>query len=316
VIYIRLVRRFLAREENRIIILTKNHIILLQPVRLRERYIVMAAKSGNSEETFLERAVEVYKECAKTASITKATVSILNQDSKSDKVELNIFSQWSQRDLERNENLNFQRSHVASYETSSKSFLNIREPSFPTEVQNIQLSCVSPSGQLQAIVRKVPGNKGKEDKQFLEIWSRSHLVKSIDILACEKHGKIYEDIQFGCLAWSASEKSLLYVAEKKLPKAVSYFERQNTDVPSDKPSPEKGNKFEFKDDWGEQLVSKCTPVLVVFDLTSEEIKVMDGVPDHLSAGQACWGPDDGSVVFIGWFHEPYRLGLIYCPIRK
>jgi len=32
--------------------------------------------------------------------------------------------------------------------------------------------------------------------------------------------------------------------------------------------------------------------------------------------QACWGPDDGSVVFIGWFHEPYRLGLIYCPIRK
>ena len=33
-----------------------------------------------------------------------------------------------------------------------------------------QLSCVSPSGQLQAIVRKVPGNKGKEDiKQFLEV---------------------------------------------------------------------------------------------------------------------------------------------------
>lgn len=89
------------------------------------------------QETFLERAVEVYKECAKTASITKATVSILNQVSKSDKVELNIFSQWSQRDLERNENLYFQRSHVASYETSSKSFLNIREPSFPSEVQNM-----------------------------------------------------------------------------------------------------------------------------------------------------------------------------------
>ena len=46
-----------------------------------------------------------------------------------------------------------------------------------------------------------------------------------------------------------------------------------------------GNKFEFKDDWGEQLVSKRTPVLVVFDITSEEVKVMDGVPDHLSVGQ-------------------------------
>lgn len=32
--------------------------------------------------------------------------------------------------------------------------------------------------------------------------------------------------------------------------------------------------------------------------------------------QACWGPNDDSVVFVGWFHEPYRLGLKYCPIRK
>lgn len=36
------------------------------------------------------------------------------------------------------------------------------------------MSSVSPSGQLQAIVRKVPGNKGKEDKQFLEVhvWAK------------------------------------------------------------------------------------------------------------------------------------------------
>ncbi len=88
-----------------------------------------------------------------------------------------------------------------------------------------------------------------------------------------------------------------------------------SDVSSDKPSPEKvlkimcililiiiltcwlevfnlfssfffqGNKFEFKDDWGEQLVSKCSPVLVVFDITSEETRVLDGIPDHLSVGQ-------------------------------
>ncbi|XP_078343278.1 acylamino-acid-releasing enzyme-like isoform X2 [Oculina patagonica] len=274
----------------------------------------MAAESGNSK--FVERAVQVYKECTKAASVTKARISFLNQDSKSDRVELNITSQWSQRDLERNENRNFQRSHVASCETASGSFHNIKEPLFPVEVKNLQLSSVSPSGQLQAIVRKVPGNKGQEDKQFLEIWSTGNLVKSVDVLACEKHGKICEDSQFGCLAWSASEKSLLFVAEKKLPKAVSYFERQSPDVSSDKPSPEKGNKFEFKDDWGEQLVSKCSPVLVVFDITSEETRVLDGIPDHLSVGQACWGPDDSSVVFVGWFHEPYRLGLIYCPMRK
>ena len=46
-----------------------------------------------------------------------------------------------------------------------------------------------------------------------------------------------------------------------------------------------GTKFEFKDDWGEQLVSKCCPVLVRYDVTTDDIKVLDGVPDHLSAGQ-------------------------------
>ena len=35
-----------------------------------------------------------------------------------------------------------------------------------------QLSSVSPSGRLQAIVRKVPENKGQEDKQFLEVHCR------------------------------------------------------------------------------------------------------------------------------------------------
>ena len=37
-----------------------------------------------------------------------------------------------------------------------------------------QLRSTSPSGKYQAIVRKVPGNKGQEDKQFLEVrkfWS-------------------------------------------------------------------------------------------------------------------------------------------------
>ena len=43
-----------------------------------------------------------------------------------------------------------------------------------------QLSCVSPSGQLQAIVRKVPSNKGKEDiKQFLEVYDFLVVIFSI-----------------------------------------------------------------------------------------------------------------------------------------
>ena len=86
---------------------------------------------------FLDRAVQVYREHAKTGSVTNAGVSLLNQDSTSATVELSIISKWSQRDLDRNENRNFCRSHIASYDTARKCFSNIREPSFPTEVQNL-----------------------------------------------------------------------------------------------------------------------------------------------------------------------------------
>ncbi|RMX52916.1 hypothetical protein pdam_00010942 [Pocillopora damicornis] len=232
----------------------------------------MAAGLGLAEDQFLDKAVEVYREYAKAASVSKARVSLFEQDSNSNTVEISIDSQWSQRDLERNENRSFLRNYIASYNTTSLSLSNIREPSFP-------------------LVRSMA--------KFLKMK-----------LICMFIG------QFGSLVWSASEKYLLYVAEKKLPKAVSYFEKQKGDAAADKPPPEKGNKFEFKDDWGEQLVSKCSPVIVVYDMESDEIRVLEGVPDNLSAGQVRWGPNDDSVVFVGWLHEPYRLGLIYCPIRK
>ena len=86
---------------------------------------------------FVERAVQIYRECANIASVSKARVSLLKQDSKSERVELSIISKWSQRDLERNETRNFHRSHIASYDITGRSFCNFREPSFPMEVQNL-----------------------------------------------------------------------------------------------------------------------------------------------------------------------------------
>lgn len=49
-----------------------------------------------------------------------------------------------------------------------------------------------------------------------------------------------------------------------------------------------GTQFDFKEDWGEQLISKCCPVLVVYDMTTDEIKVLEGVPENISAGQVGW----------------------------
>ena len=86
----------------------------------------------------MDKAVAVYREFAKTGSVVNAKVSFLSQDNdKSGSAELSIVSSWSQRDLERNENRTFQRSHVTSYHATTKSFTNIRELSFPVEVQNL-----------------------------------------------------------------------------------------------------------------------------------------------------------------------------------
>ena len=60
--------------------------------------------------------------------------------------------------------------------------------------------------------------------------------------------------------------------------------------------PFQGTQFDFKEDWGEQLISKCCPVLVVYDMTTDEIKVLEGVPENISAGQVGWNTT--SVLYI------------------
>lgn len=61
-----------------------------------------------------------------------------------------------------------------------------------------------------------------------------------------------------------------------------------------------GDQFLFYEDWGENMVSKGTPVLCVLDIESGNISVLEGVPESVSPGQvsadlACitpgvWGP--------------------------
>lgn len=90
----------------------------------------------------------------------------------------------------------------------------------------------------------------------LQIWSKNIKMKSVNLTALKKHGKVFEDgessavkisiyfvyrflvapvqmffilcfasiEQFGCLVWSHSETHLLYVAERKRPKTESFFQ--------------------------------------------------------------------------------------------
>uniref|UniRef100_A0A4W3K1K9 Acylamino-acid-releasing enzyme n=1 Tax=Callorhinchus milii TaxID=7868 RepID=A0A4W3K1K9_CALMI len=228
----------------------------------------------------------------------------------------NIHTEWTQRDLERVERVNFCRQYIIFYDENSIVYTG---PSGNcTELQSELLSRESPSGSLRAVLREHTNKKG-EEKQFLEIWNRNSKEKSIDLTSLDKHGKVYEDGQFGCLVWSHSESHILYIAEKKRPKTESFFQSKS-ELLSVEPLTcffiLQGDQFVYWEDWGEALVNKSIPVLCVLDIESNNISVLEGIPEHTSPGQAFWAPNDTGIVFVGWGHETQRLGLVFCTNRK
>uniref|UniRef100_A0A8C5H319 Acylamino-acid-releasing enzyme n=1 Tax=Gouania willdenowi TaxID=441366 RepID=A0A8C5H319_GOUWI len=261
----------------------------------------------------------VYKELSLYPSLSRADVGPVITSQYGGKYS-NIYTEWSQRDLERNENVKFCRQYIVFHD--DKSVVYSGASGNCTEIKGEVLSKDSPSGDMKAVVRE-SSVKG-EDKQFLEVWSKNIKMKSINLSALKKHGKVYDDAQFGCLVWSHSETHLLYVAEKKRPKAESFFQTESPELSGvgDEEDTirtgkkDTGEQFVFHEDWGEALGDKSCPVLCILDIEGDFVSVLDGLPDDISPGQAFWAPGDTGVVFIGWWHEPFRLGLKYCPNRR
>jgi acylaminoacyl-peptidase len=77
-----------------------------------------------------------------------------------------------------------------------------------------------------------------------------------------------------------------------------------------------GEEYVFRPDWGEQLVGKHEPVVVVCDTESETLSVLEGIPTHLSPGQVTWTPNGKGIVGVAWENEPRRLGLTFCDNRQ
>ncbi|XP_039903897.1 acylamino-acid-releasing enzyme isoform X1 [Simochromis diagramma] len=275
----------------------------------------------NSVVTSAKEIAKLYKELSLYPSLTRADVGPVITSQYGGKYS-NIYTEWNQRDLERNETVKFCRQYIVFHD--DKSVVYSGASGNCTEIKGEVLSKDSPSGEMKAVVRECTV-QGK-DKQFLEIWSKNIKVKSIDLTALKKHGKVYEDDQFGCLVWSHSETHLLYVAERKRPTAESFFQTESPELSSigdedetlrtEKKEAVKGEQFVFHEDWGETLVSKSCPVLCVLDIEGSNVSVLEGVPEDISPGQAFWAPGDTGVVFVGWWHEPFRLGLKYCPNRR
>ncbi|XP_025897295.1 acylamino-acid-releasing enzyme-like [Nothoprocta perdicaria] len=226
-----------------------------------------------------------------------------------------LYTAWSQRDLARAESVKFCRQFLLFHDGSSVAFAG--PAGACSELKDELLSREAPSGALKAVLRKARARD--DEKQFLEVWDQNRKVKSIDLTALDKHGGVYDDEPFGCLAWSHSETHLLYVAEKKRPKGESFFQSKAAEElggPQKQEAPAKGEQFVYREGWGETLGGRSTPVLCVLDVEGSSVSVLEGVPEHVSPGQAFWAPEDTGVVFVGWWHEPFRLGLRHCTNRR
>ncbi|KAG8534922.1 hypothetical protein GDO81_029920, partial [Engystomops pustulosus] len=201
--------------------------------------------------------------------------------------------EWSQRDLDRDEQVKFCRQYIVFHDNNAVVYAGACGNG--SEIKGELLSRESPSGALKAVLRETKNKSGAE-VQFLEVWDRNRKVKSISLTALDKHGKVYEDEQFGCLSWSHSETHLLYIAEHKRPKSKSFFDAADPITEEEEggaTKTSKGEQFVLHEDWGEGLVDRSLPVLCVLDIESGNISVLEGIPNHVSPGQvSMWPPPD------------------------
>ncbi|XP_068884439.1 acylamino-acid-releasing enzyme isoform X6 [Aphelocoma coerulescens] len=224
-----------------------------------------------------------------------------------------LYTECSRPDLARRRLLRFGR-HYSLRRTAGREGLAVSRTALSAEIHNQLLSQDSPTGQRRAVLKRCP----RQGHELLEVWDSGGCSHSVDLTALGKHGEVYTEGPFACLAWSHSETRLLYVAEKSQPKRQPScpWDVPGAAWPAAEDEDEEGKQFVYHEDWGEALSTRSEPILCVLDLEGLSLSVLEGVPEHLSPGQALWSPNDHGVVFVGWWHKPFRLGLNACSNRR
>ncbi|KAL1021386.1 hypothetical protein UPYG_G00012630 [Umbra pygmaea] len=227
---------------------------------------------------------------------------------------LTLSTVWSQNETVGGAKLRYSQQWVLIQNNSKKTDIDILPPSPGSLLHGELLSSYSPSGDLKAVVRETSSHCA--GNLYLEVWSKYGIQKVLDLTALNKHGRVYEDGQFGVLSWSVCESRVLYVAERKRLPAESSAPVSSPSASGSSPYTAGKDTNVFTEDWGEGLTSKSIPVLCVADVAKGTVTVLQGVPSHVSPGQALWAHDGNRVFFVGWWHEPFRLGLRFCSNRR
>nr|XP_045601703.1 acylamino-acid-releasing enzyme-like isoform X1 [Procambarus clarkii]XP_045601704.1 acylamino-acid-releasing enzyme-like isoform X1 [Procambarus clarkii]XP_045601705.1 acylamino-acid-releasing enzyme-like isoform X1 [Procambarus clarkii] len=244
--------------------------------------------------------IEVFKEVAQISEVKKAKILNASLNEETGHHDISVQVVWSCRNL-----TSLERSFTSTdYLVQGEKVI----PFQPVPVsENVELSETSATGKWTAFV--VTSEKKKGEQQVIVV-NQDGSMKTFDLEAAGKHGKVYADGEFGCLEWSADETMLVYVAEKKRVKPTSFTTR-----PKSGEEDSRGQEFTFRDDWGEQLLSKHQSVVCFLNVQSGEIKCQE-LEDGLCPGQLVWAPGDDGIFGVAFVSKPYRLGLLYCHNRE
>eukprot|EP00111_Clytia_hemisphaerica_P023613 TCONS_00069616-protein len=249
-------------------------------------------------ELSLENAAKVFQD----ASIPMID-SVFVDQSEEGKATFRLI--WQQNDHAALQKKNFSTSY--KLDTEKSEFESI---GFPSDLSNeILLETVSKSKEKRAVIKK--STKQNTQCYFLEVWSMSRLIKTVDLSAHAKHGIVHADLFFSSFTWDQKEEKLLYVAEKKKPRSRGFFEQGEASLETNI-----GNQYDYEESWGEMLYDIITPTICIFDVPSETLYTLEHEDlESYSLAQPQWGPNN-SIVVCGYKKEPFRLGKFYCENRE
>ena len=141
------------------------------------------------------------------------------------------------------------------------------------------------SNSVQVRFRK--GEKNDKDL-FIEVWRSEDSRGFVSSRkASDKVTKIYNDAVFGSASWSRDETKIVFVGER--PEPATY---KNSWVDEQPQAPKKegddeataatkylDEKYRYTDDFGETLVGKKRPGVFVFDLVTNSLSELQGLPE-------------------------------------
>ncbi|GFQ94530.1 acylamino-acid-releasing enzyme, partial [Trichonephila clavata] len=244
-----------------------------------QRFQILSTSVWNKFCTFstmdlkISQCSQVYKEIASIPSVVAAKILPGSDDNISC-----IRTLWSSQDFVSFDKTVFSRDYVVEREN-----LKVLSSCIPYDISSIVLCAFSKSGKKQAILRE---KKTPEEKLFLEIWNGSKKETTFDMTERKEHGKISKNDPFKCFEWSADENFLLYAAEEKQPKSVSYFKDVSQNNGGNE-SPVMGEEYIYREEWGEACVGDHHKVLCLLDLRTGSVEVLptSKVGSDISFGQ-------------------------------